>query len=419
MADPPVDPALCVRCKGGRALCGKPCYLMANIQNRMPQVDLKRIDWSGPSPPGVFVGRHGYPDVRVGPLVPPAELGKERVATIADTRTWYGRGIEDLVAQQATLVHGKRTTSVHAARDPGRVLEVTQHLAMADRPAETELRFMRVPTRALAPQLGEAVPPMGPSVETRTAELTENPHVPNVVERLVGDTDARAADAVAELQRAAIGTDHMVRLLSIGLLGTERRRRLVPTRWAITATDDILGKRLIERVKDLPELGEIRYHEDSYNGNHFQVLLVPRPWGFDMQETWHAGSMWAPQTVTAADWEEFGGRTHYADNITGAYYAARLSVLEHLVERLHRQATVVVVRAIDDTYWAPLGVWLIRETVRRAMAKHPLVFGELEAALRHMDRRSRVPDWRAQSHFFGRGFQATLAEFRAPSAIDR
>lgn len=416
MADPPVDPALCVRCKGGRALCGKPCYLMADIRNRMPQVELKTLDWHGPSPPGMFVGRHGYPDVRVGPLVPPAEMAHAEVARLADTTAWYGRGIEELVAERSSLVHGKRTTSIHSAKDPGHVLRTSQELAMADRPADTELRFMRIPTRHLTPTLGEAVPPMGPAVETRRAAVTENPHVPRAVDRLVADTDALAVTGVTELAHAGIGTDHLTRLFSMGLLGTEERRRLVPTRWAITATDDILGKHHIERVKDLPELQEIHVHEDYYNGNHFQIILLPRVWGFDMQETWHAGSMWAPQTVTAHDWEEYGGRTSYAHNITGAYYAARLAALEHLRHTLRRQATVVVIRSIDDSYWAPLGVWLIRESARRALDKRPLVFGELPALVKHLDRTCRVKDWRQHSRFLGHAFQATLADFRAAGA---
>lgn len=416
MANPPVDPALCIRCKGGRALCGKPCYLMADIQNRMPDVQLNKLDWNGPSPPGLFVGRHGYPGVRVGPLVPPGDLAVKEVAQLADTTSWYGRAIGDLVADRSQLVHGKRTMSVHSAKDPGRVLVTSQELAMADRPAETELRFMRMPSRNLVPQLGEMVPPMGPAVETRSAALTENPHVPRAVERLVGDTDALAVDTVAELARARIGTDHTVRLFSMGLLGTEERRRLVPTRWAITATDDVLGKNYIERVKDLPELQSIHYYEDYYNGNHFQILLLPRVWGFDMQETWHAGSMWAPQTVTASDWEEYGGRRSYAHNVTGAYYAARLAALEHMLFKLRRQATAVVIRSIDDSYWAPLGVWLIRESARRALERRPLEFGEMEALHKHLDRTCRVPDWRGHSRFLGRRFQATLADFRAAGA---
>jgi hypothetical protein len=37
--------------------------------------------------------------------------------------------------------------------------------------------------------------------------------------------------------------------LSIGVLGLKKDKKLVPTRWAITATDDILAKKLLEKVK--------------------------------------------------------------------------------------------------------------------------------------------------------------------------
>lgn len=410
MAAPPVDPALCVRCKGGRNLCGKPCYLMQDIQAHIPQVRLDRPEVQGPSPPGVFVGRHGYPKVNLGPLVPPLSLEARDLARMADSTAWYGHSINELVAQRSTLVLGRRDFSVHAARDPGRILQSTQEIALSDRAVDTELRLARVPARLLGPTLGETVPPMGPALEAKRARLGENPHVPRAVDRLVGDTDAKAATALTELATTSVTVDHMQRLLSLGLLGTAERRKIVPTRWSITAVDDTLGKALIPKVKDLPELGTIHYHRASYNGNHFQVLLLPRPWGFDMQETWHAGSMWAPTTQTAVDYEEYSGRTGYASNVTGAYYAARLAVLEHLV-RIGRQATAIVVREITDEYWAPLGVWLIRETMRHAMQERPLVFDDMAAAVRHVTRFSRVKTWKENSHFLGGAYQATLGEF--------
>jgi DNA repair protein NreA len=415
MAQPPVDPALCVRCKGGRALCGKPCYLMADIQRRIPQVQLRKAEWDGPSPPALFVGRHGYPDVRTGPLVAPGETSADRLQLMGDTRSWFGAGIEDLVAMRSMLVNGHRRVDVHAPRDrdPGRVLQVTQELAMADRATGTELRFDKAPGRALAPRLGDVVPPMGPGVATRKARLTENPHVPRPVDRLVGDTDARAANALVEIVRSGVAPDHATRLLSAGLLGSMGRRKLVPTRWSITATDDTLSKALVERVRELPVLDVVRIYEGEYNGNHFLVMLLPRVWGFEMQETWGAGSAWAPKPVTVMDYEEFAGRKAYASQVTGAYYAARLAVAEHLVHRLRRQATAVVVRQISDLYWAPLGVWLIRETVRHALAGRGLEFPQPAAAIAHMDRRSRVPDWRSHSRFLGQMYQTTLGEFVA------
>lgn len=387
---------------------------MADIQRRIPPVELRKAEWDGPSPPALFVGRHGYPDVRLGPLVAPVETPEDRLMMMGDTRSWFGRGIEDLVAARSVLVNGHRRVGVHAARDrdPGRVLQVTRELAMADRPAATELLFTKPPGRSLSPRLGDVVPPMGPGVQTRRARLGENPHVPRPVDRLVGDTDALAGDALVELVRAGVSQDHATRLLSAGLLGTEGRRKLVPTRWAITATDDQVSKALLDRVREQSVLDAVHVHEGEYNGNHFLVVLLPRPWGFEMQETWGAGSAWAVEPVTVSDWEEHGGRSGYASRVTGAYYAARLAIAEHLVG-LRKQATAVVIRHISDLYWAPLGVWLIRETIRHALGRRALVFPDFEAALKHVDRRSRVPDWRAHSRFLGGRFQATLSEFVA------
>ena len=64
---------LCIQCRGAKLLCGKArCPILVRWDSMMktaPMVD--RIDLDGSSPPGVFVGRFGYPKVYVGPLVPP------------------------------------------------------------------------------------------------------------------------------------------------------------------------------------------------------------------------------------------------------------------------------------------------------------------------------------------------------------
>jgi len=37
-------------------------------------------------------------------------------------------------------------------------------------------------------------------------------------------------------------------MLSIGLLGTQKLKRLVPTEWSITAIDDMLGKHIHKEI---------------------------------------------------------------------------------------------------------------------------------------------------------------------------
>ena len=98
-----------------------------------------------------------------------------------------------------------------------------------------------------------------------------------------------------------------------------------------------------------------------------------------MNEHWHSESIWnqdafggypnnVAEPVVINDYELETGRKKYADNITGAYYAARKEVVEFLYKS-RRQACAVVFREICGGYIVPLGVWVIRETVKQALSQ--------------------------------------------------
>src|SRR5437899_12941435 len=57
-----------------------------------PEFDLKSI--AGSSPPGVFVGRFGYPNVYVGPMVP-AISGNTEIRNTPES--WMGKGYDESV----------------------------------------------------------------------------------------------------------------------------------------------------------------------------------------------------------------------------------------------------------------------------------------------------------------------------------
>jgi hypothetical protein len=130
-----------------------------------------------------------------------------------------------------------------------------------------------------------------------------------------------------------------------------------------------------------------------------------------MLEAWLRGSIWASDTSMVADREGHSGRTDYARNVTGAYYAARLAVLEHLTA-IQRQAMAVVYREVTEEYWAPLGVWVIREGVRSAMASRPEVLPDIASAVEAVTSRVRVKWWhqRAQ-HLREARVQRRLEDF--------
>jgi len=82
------------------------------------------------------------------------------------------------------------------------------------------------------------------------------------------------------------------------------------------------------------------------------------------------GSSWNPsnEIKAATDFESFSGRKNYAFNTAGGYYATRLPILEYL-NMIKRQASVLVVRLETPSYWAALGVWVCRESIRKALTK--------------------------------------------------
>jgi len=150
---------------------------------------------------------------------------------------------------------------------------------------------------------------------------------------------------------------------------------------------------LIKEIRDFPELGEFLLFSESYLDNHFLILMIPRVWSFEQLEAWYPGSAWLAKgydPVIVHDYEFHRGRRSYADRVAGAYYASRLAVAEYL-SKIRRQASVIVFREVRPGYVLPLGVWVIRETVRSALRKAPLTFNSLEEAIQHIRNSLKIP----------------------------
>jgi len=219
------------------------------------------------------------------------------------------------------------------------------------------------------------------------------------IEKRVSDTDLPAEEAVVELYRSGIDVSRIIKVFSIGGLGRRRRRVLVPTRWSITAVDDILGRWLYRRVRRYPEIDSYLVYEKDFLENRYVALLVPGPWIYEFMEAWYPGTFWnrLGSRVVVEGSAEFGRpRKEYAD-IGGCYYASRLATLEHL-DRIGRQATVIIFREAYPGYVFPVGVWSVRESVRMLFRERPLRFDSLGDALRHVFGRLRTPRgmWRSE-----------------------
>ncbi len=387
----------CISCKG-RGLCGRPvCPIIARFEeiSSLPKIG---TSIEGYSPPEVFVGRHGYPLVRAGPMIPASDTA---------VQPSLGMDIREIISLRSSMIRSEARLGVSEASMPGRLLEACQQIAMSSTPVGTEVSFQKPPRSRL--QFDGVLAPSGPSGELKNMEITTNPMIPRKVDQIMEDRDAAATSSVGELYSSGIGIDHISRLLSLGLLG--RKRKLVPTRWSITASDDMIGKSLRDSIVDYPLISDYLLYSGEDLGNHFEILLMPRAYSFELIEIWMAGSVWSPEGWIGSDSEDLRGKRGYSP-LAGGYYAARLAILEHIA-RLGRQASALAVREISGKYWAPLGVWVVRDVARAAMKSVPKKFSSLDEALFEMGRRIKTPQnkWRSCSGLSSGAFQSSLSNF--------
>lgn len=394
-------------------MCGiSPCPLLAEVRSKLPTTESGSVsELVGPSPPSMFVGRYGYPDVRAGPSATWA-ADENDVSQLGngDPANLFGRSLEEVAARYANLITGGQVMRVRSARSPDQMLETTQEIAMADRSVDVELDFARPIAVGSSPTFDSMSTPLGPSGEVLRAEVVGHTSVPRKVDSISNESDLLAADAICELTEASIGESQISRLLSAGLLGKADKRKLVPTRWGITATDDMLSKQLWDKVRHYPSLDKVQVYEATYLDNRFHIILTPGLWAFHMLEAWTRGSVWTGAGKVLGDWEDLEPRKEYAHNITGAYYSARLGVLEHM-DLIRRSGSCLIWRDIGPGYWAPVGVWLIRETVRQAMTGAAKEFDTLEQAIQYVTPRVSAPDDLQNSWFVRRGRQMRLDAF--------
>jgi hypothetical protein len=401
------DERVCSRCMGHRALCGvRPCPLvmraraLTNIENAVTGLDL-----AGSSPPSVFVGEYGYPKVLAGPLIPP--VTGDSAAIMERPDLWLDRSIDEILSIRFSLVRTKKPIQVESASNPPRLLSETQTLALSEAPTTSEATLLKRPQFSRV--FSDTTLPIGPSAPLELFVLDDNPKVPRVVDKVTSDTDLKAVGGIMDMFSGGIHQSHVTRLLSVGLLGEQKRRRLVPTKWSITAVDDIIGKDLHKQVLRNPWQNDYVVHSDHALGNTVILLFLPSGWQFEALECWLGGL--DPPIITDHEW--FKGRKDYASSVVGAYYATRLPALEHLVNR-RKQAGVIVFMEIDPQRWVPLGVWRFREIARRALAKRGRKFSTLEEAVEHIGARlvNPVDRWLKVSEIYKEfTTQTTLTDY--------
>lgn len=337
-----------------------------------------RIDqFSGSSPPEVFVGKYGYPHVYTG-ILAPQERGDTEI--LSSPEKWHEKkaSIQDILSFRNQLIYGR--VQKHIKSNPTKFSQVMQEIAMTHKSVSTEFKLEKSVRAEKHPD--PRVPLISRAAPVKSARLEENAPVIKKIDYLVNDNDVKSKIAIQELYNSNVQTSNIIKILSAGLLGLKKNRKLVPTRWSITAVDDTLSSSKLERIRYFKEIQEFQVFNAEYLGNHYEFLLLPDKYSFEVIEI-SLKSLKAWQ-----DYESFFPRKKYADSVTGAYYANRLALTEYL-ERVQRQATCIVMREVRPEYDVPCGVGILRQASREAFSKQPEKFQSLQEALQAIQSRLR------------------------------
>jgi len=352
---------------------------------------------NGSSPPSVFVGSYGYPKVGVGPMLPPVHGD----TTLLDNpEQWIGKSLEEIVNFRLSLVRGIQKLSVENTE--GRFIENLHEVAMSSHPIDSDLQFHKT-TFPVTTIDGEN-PPFGPIGDIKSAKFSSG-RTEKSIERVYYDHDLKAQDAVLTLYNNGIEISKIQKCFSVGMLG--KKRKLVPTKWSITATDDIISKSLVSEILEFDLIDSCRVFSHDHLGNMFSIILFPHRWIFEMLEAWHDGN----NIGFGFDSEDARGIGH-PPAIAGAYFAAKLGVAEYLTEK-KVQAAVLVLREIKSEYAVPVGVWQIREAIRTAMKKEPYTAENFDDGINFASNRMSVSksEWLSRGIFLKMLRQKSISEF--------
>ena len=351
----------------------------------------------GSSPPSVFVGSYGYPKVGIGPMLPPIHGD----TTLLDMpERWLGKSLEEIVNYRLNLVRGIQKTGVEETT--GRFIENLQELAMSSGSIDSEIQFTKKPE--LISSIDGQNAPFGPIGEIKHAKFSPNSSITQI-EKAYYDNDLKAGDAVMKLYNSGIELSKIQKCFSIGMFGKDRK--IVPTKWSITATDQIISNDLMNDILEFDLVDKLSVFSFEHLGNLFSVVLFPHRWIFEMQEAWHEKN----SVGFGNDFENAKSIDH-SPSIAGAYFAGKLAVCEYL-KTIKKQSGVLIFREIQPEYAVPVGVWQVREGIRQAMKTVPREVHSLDEAVTFATSKMSISkkEWAAHGKMITLLKQTTMSDF--------
>ncbi|GAB4317079.1 MAG: Nre family DNA repair protein [Methanobacteriaceae archaeon] len=358
---------------------GKTAYL----KKLTSKIHIKSVDvgteLDGSTPPSVFIGSWNYPKVYAGPMIAP-QRGDTSIMDMPES--WIPSNIsqEEIIGYRLNLVRGKQRVEI---KDLDNLLvEKLQEISLAKTSIESEAQFFKKP---IGRSFSDEHAPHGPSALIEKFNI-ESVRWDHWLEKVFYDTDLKAANAVMDLHSKGLPFSSIQKAFSVGAMGVEKNRRLVPTRWSITACDNTVADKLLKEVRYYDIIETHQVYEFSSLNNYYAVILIPSEWQYEWMEAFI--HVLGDEEVIFSDYENNSGKKEYS-RVGGCYYTCKMAVLEKLA-RDKKQATAIILREAYNGY-VPLGVFNVRENVRSALNQDPLEFEDLNNALNYVSTKLKLP----------------------------
>lgn len=355
----------------------------AYLKKLTDKIQMKSVkvgkDLDGSSPPSVFIGRWSYPKVYAGPMIV-SETGDTSI--MDSPESWIGekKTQEDIINYRLNLVRGKQLIKIDDVENP--FVEKLQDISLSSKSTDTEAKFRRTPVGS---SFNEDSTPHGPSAIIEKFDI-DNVRWDKQLEKTFYDTDLNATDAVIGLHNKDVPFSAMQKAFSVGAIGTKQRRKLVPTRWSITACDSSIANTLLKEVRHFPILDTTRVYEFSSLKNYYAILLLPMEWQYEWTEAFI--QILGKEEMIFSDYENNSDKKEYS-SVGGCYYTCKMAVLDHLAKEKF-QSGVIVLREAYSGY-VPLGVFNVRENVKHAMEQPYKEFEELKQSLEYVGSKLKIP----------------------------
>lgn len=350
--------------------------LTENIQMKSVKVGK---DLEGSTPPSVFIGRWSYPKVYAGPMM----VGETGDTYIMDSpESWIGENKtqDEIINYRMNLVRGKQLIKIDDLENP--FVEKLQDISLASKSIDSEAQFKKRPRGAV---LSEDSMPHGPSAAIEKFDI-DAVRWDKQLEKTFYDTDLRASEAVTKLHDKDVPFSAMQKAFSVGAIGTRYKRKLVPTRWSITACDSTLADEFLKEVRRFDQIDTYRVYEYGSLKNYYTIILTPTEWQYEWYEAFI--KLMNKEELIFSDYEKNSGKKEYS-TVGGCFYTCKMTVLDAL-RREKKQAGLIVLREAYEGY-VPLGVFNVRENIKEAMQLPYKEFETLKDTLAYCGTKLKLP----------------------------